>query len=182
MVVDALTSSHGGAGLIFYWALLGLVLDMFILNIGYSSNPFYIVLLVVVPLIIIYLQEPLAELINGHKPHFEGGILNFLISGFFEMFVTLLEYLSHTVSFLRVGGFVLVHAGMMIVVETLAHMAGNLAPVVMIFGNIFVIALEGLIVGIQALRLNYYELFSRFYDAVGKPFTPLTIQKDTVEL
>ena len=52
---------------------------------------------------------------------------------------------------------------------------------IVVVGNVFVIALEGLIVGIQALRLNYYEVFSRFYDPDGTPYEPLRLQSDTVE-
>ena len=48
---------------------------------------------------------------------------------------------------------------------------GSLA--VTIFGNCLVIVLEGLIVGIQVLRLEYYELFSRFYTGDGKEYKPL---------
>ena len=44
---------------------------------------------------------------------------------------------------------------------------------VAIIGNILVIVLEGLIVSIQVLRLEYYELFSRFYRGDGKPYRPI---------
>ena len=30
--------------------------------------------------------------------------------------------------------------------------------------------IEGLIVGIQVLRLEYYEMFSRYFKGDGKPF------------
>ena len=39
-------------------------------------------------------------------------------------------------------------------------------------GNLFVCGMEGLIVGIQVLRLEYYELFSRFYRGSGRAFEP----------
>lgn len=181
MFGPALTGSSGVAGLVFYLAVVGLLLDNMLLHIGFTKGTWYIVVLIVLPLIVMYLQEPLNTLIEEHKLRIENPA-DLLISGFFEMFVTLLEYLSNTVSFLRVGGFVLAHAGMMSVVETLATMAGAAAPVVMVFGNIFVICLEGLIVGIQALRLNYYEVFSRFFDADGAAFEPLVLKPDTVEL
>ena len=48
-----------------------------------------------------------------------------------------------------------------------------------VIGNIFVMGMEGLIVGIQALRLEFYEVFSRFYDGDGYPFEPVTIKYDT---
>ncbi len=48
----------------------------------------------------------------------------------------------------------------------------------MVFGNILIIVLEGMIVAIQAMRLTYYELFSRFYGGEGKQFTPYKIEKE----
>jgi len=52
-------------------------------------------------------------------------------------------------------------------------MSGTGSLVVSIIGNIIVIVLEGLIVGIQVLRLEYYELFSRFYTGNGREYKPL---------
>ena len=82
--------------------------------------------------------------------------------------------ITNSMSYLRVGGFVLSHAGMMLVVMTLVEMTGNAGILVMIFGNLFVMCLEGLIVGIQALRLEYYEMFSRYYTGGGREFRPIT--------
>ncbi len=108
---------------------------------------------------------------------FPEGVGNFLTQTFFEMFEVVLSFVTNTMSFLRVGGFILVHAGMMAVVFTLAEMVGGGAsPVVIIIGNIFVMALEGLIVGIQVLRLEFYEIFSRFFDADGGQFKPATVK------
>ena len=79
-------------------------------------------------------------------------------------------------SFLRVGGFILSHAGMMTVVMSLAEMVGaGAGPIVVIFGNLFVMCLEGLIVGIQVLRLEFYEIFSRNFEGNGKPYEPATV-------
>ncbi|MFV0351549.1 MAG: V-type ATP synthase subunit I [Oscillospiraceae bacterium] len=173
----ALTGSNGLAGLIFYVAAVFLLVDMVMLNTGIAFSPLYIICLLVVPFIVMYLQEPLSEILDGHGLHVESwGDL--LISSFFEMFVTILDFLANTVSFLRVGGFVLAHAGMMSVVETLASMSSGAGSIlVMVLGNVFVICLEGLIVGIQALRLNYYELFSRFFEADGVPFKALSVRR-----
>ena len=46
-------------------------------------------------------------------------------------------------------------------------------PVVVILGNALIIALEGLLSGIQGLRLEFYEMFSRYYQGDGRPFLPL---------
>ena len=88
-----------------------------------------------------------------------------------------LSFITNTMSFLRVGGFVLSHAGMMLVVYTLAEMVGGFGEIiVLILGNVFVMCLEGLIVGIQVLRLEFYEMFSRYYEGNGIPFK--TIKED----
>ena len=104
--------------------------------------------------------------------------MDFILQNIFELLEYVLSYLSNTVSFLRVGAFVLVHAGMMMVVFSLAGESKNIF--VIILGNILVIALEGLLTGIQALRLEYYEMFSRFYNGDGKPFSPFTSKKTLV--
>ena len=51
---------------------------------------------------------------------------------------------------------------------------GNPNWIVVVLGNLFVCGLEGLIVGIQVLRLEYYEMFSRFYKGTGRVFQPYT--------
>lgn len=53
-------------------------------------------------------------------------------------------------------------------------MTGNAGPVVFVLGNLFVMGLEGLIVGIQTLRLEYYEMFSRYFVGNGKKFTMIS--------
>lgn len=107
---------------------------------------------------------------------FPSGFGGFLTETFFEMFEVILSFVTNTMSFLRVGGFILVHAGMMEVVFKLSEMVGGGAsPVIIVIGNVFVMAMEGLIVGIQVLRLEFYEIFSRFFDAAGEPFKPFVV-------
>ena len=59
------------------------------------------------------------------------------------------------------------------IIANMLSPAGNV--MIVIFGNIFVIGLEGLLVGIQVLRLEFYEMFSRFFEGNGKPFVPVTV-------
>ena len=97
----------------------------------------------------------------------------FIVQTFFEMFEVLLSYFSNSLSFVRIGAFAVSHAAMMEVVLMLAGAeAGSPNWVVVVLGNIFVCGLEGLIVGIQVLRLEYYEMFSRFYKGTGREFKP----------
>ncbi|MEG0542043.1 MAG: V-type ATPase 116kDa subunit family protein, partial [Angelakisella sp.] len=167
----AVFSNNGIAGLVFYVAVIYAALGTLLLN-KTVLTPVYIICFIAVPLIIVFFKEPLGHLLHKKKA-FPDGIGGFVIESFFEMFEVLLSFVSNTMSFLRVGGFILSHAGMMAVVMTLSNMVGGGAsPVVIIIGNIFVMCLEGLIVGIQVLRLEFYEIFSRFYDGDGKTFAP----------
>ncbi|MBQ4313109.1 MAG: hypothetical protein IJC18_02755 [Clostridia bacterium] len=171
----ALFGQNGVAGLVFYTSVIVAVVSALVFKANIISTA-YILLLIVLPLLLIFLQEPLSELIAGEKDWMPEKIGDFLMQNFFELFEVILSYVSNTVSFLRVGAFILVHYGMMTVVFTLAEMspegtAGKVVYIaVVIIGNFIVIALEGLLVGIQALRLEYYEMFSRFYSGSGRPF------------
>lgn len=116
------------------------------------------------------LSRYIAEAKKEHK-----SVGSFIIEGFIELFEACLTYITNTMSFLRIGGFILSHAGMMLVVSTLAGSEMSVKYfLVQILGNLFVIGMEGFLVGIQVLRLEFYEIFSRFYKGDGKPFTPVT--------
>ncbi|MDM8567558.1 V-type ATPase 116kDa subunit family protein [Candidatus Halobeggiatoa sp. HSG11] len=88
---------------------------------------------------------------------------------------SVINYLANTLSFLRVAAFSLNHAALAIAVFTLADMMDFPASwLVIVLGNLFIVGLEGAIVTIQVLRLEYYEGFSRFFSGDGKEFKPLT--------
>jgi len=107
-----------------------------------------------------------------HK-HRKKPVSEFIIEGVIELFENALTYVTNTMSFLRVGGFILSHAGMMLVVSILSKGFTNIPA--MVIGNILVIGIEGFIVGIQVLRLEFYEMFSRYYKGGGSAFKPIVI-------
>ena len=169
--VEVVCSHNGIAGLMLYGYIgvgaalqLGLGIPVF--------NIFTIIPFVAIPLLLIFLKEPIHRKVHHHKM-FPAGFGGFFVEAFFELFEIILSYLTNTMSFLRVGGFILSHAGMMLVVTSLMSMVGDAGLLVMIFGNIFVMALEGMIVGIQVLRLQFYEMFSRYYSGNGVAFNAL---------
>jgi len=166
----AFFSPNGVAGFVFYAYVLTTVALMFLTSIDLLT-PFFMIPFVFIPLLLIMFKEPLERLIEGHRL-FPDGFGGFLTEAFFETFETVLSYITNTMSFLRVGGFVLSHAGMMLVVFSLMDMmAGPVAQTLtFILGNLFVMGLEGLIVGIQVLRLEFYEMFSRYFEGNGIPF------------
>ena len=50
---------------------------------------------------------------------------------------------------------------------------------ILLLGNILVIGLEGLSAGIQSLRLNYYEFFSKYFTGNGKAYAPISLRSET---
>ena len=173
----ALFGTSGVSGIIFYGALVfGLAAEIF-MGIHVMTLP-YILGLIVLPFLLIFFAEPLADLVNGEEhwqPESWGG---YIVENLFESIEVLLGYVTNTMSFLRVGAFVLVHAGMMLVVFVLAETVGGAGYwVVVVIGNALVMVLEALLVAIQVLRLEYYEMFSRFYSGEGKPFEPVNVNK-----
>ena len=163
--------TNGAAGLVFYFALASTI----VLFLSGRTLPATVILVVmfVVPLLLMFFKEPLTAVVEKKSAKLEGGAGMFAVQGLFELFEVLLSYFSNTLSFVRVGAFAVSHAAMMEVVLMLAGAeAGSPNWAVVVGGNLFVCGMEGLIVGIQVLRLEYYELFSRFYRGSGRSFVP----------
>lgn len=177
-IEKAVFSNNGIAGLVFYGSIAAGIVCTMMLDIKIMSAPF-VILLIVIPAICIFCKVPFAAVCKYREFRLsedgeEMGVGNFIVENFFEMFEYALSYISNTMSFMRVGGFVLSHAGMMLVVSTLMEMAGTGAkPFILVIGNAFVMLMEGMIVAIQIIRLEFYEIFSRFYNGEGKPFEPV---------
>ncbi|MCM8825380.1 MAG: hypothetical protein NC937_04450 [Candidatus Omnitrophica bacterium] len=92
----------------------------------------------------------------------------------------MLGYVANTVSFIRIAAFALNHFGFFMTIFAISDMLKHsqmilLSWAALLLGNILVIILEGLVVFIQSLRLNYYEFFSRFFVAGKTPYQPLAL-------
>lgn len=164
--------TNGVAGLVFYFALASVIV-LFMTGRPLPAA-FILAVMFVIPLLIIFFKEPLTALVEKKAEGIEDGVGMFITQGIFELFEVLLSYFSNTLSFVRVGAFAVSHAAMMQVVLMLAgaEAGGSVNWGIVIGGNLFVCGMEGLIVGIQVLRLEYYELFSRFYRGSGRAFEP----------
>ena len=166
--------TNGIAGFVFYGAVTAVIL-LFMTGHALPAAGVLVVMFVI-PLIAIAFKEPLGKLVQKKADAMPKEKGMFLLTSFFELFEVILSYFSNTLSFVRIGAFAVSHAAMMEVVLMLAgYTGGGLAGtnwIVVVLGNVFVCAMEGLIVGIQVLRLEYYEMFSRFYKGSGRPFVP----------
>ncbi len=172
-LASALFGPNGVAGLVFYSSMIFIVLKL-VVKMPVPTSVFAILMLLSV--VLIFLREPLAAIIKREEHWQPESWGEYSLDNGAELFEVVLSYFSNTLSFLRVGAFVLIHAGMMLMFFKLAEYMPNAAlyTLLIVFGNIFVMVLEGLLVGIQVLRLEFYEMFSRFYFGDGRDWTPVS--------
>jgi V/A-type H+-transporting ATPase subunit I len=173
----AFFAKTGLAGAVFFWYALSLAVRL-VLGGRIGGLDFVALAL---PLLAIFFREPLVHLISGHRPILKEGMLSFLMEGIVEILESLTYYVSNSVSFLRVAAFAMAHAVLSVIVFELGDMVAA-APGGMVFkvlivliGNLIIIVLEGLIVTIQVVRLQYYEFFSKFFTETGEAFKPFTL-------
>jgi V/A-type H+-transporting ATPase subunit I len=114
----------------------------------------------------------------GAPPRVEGRGLQ-VLEGAIEVVDDTVRYVANTISFIRIAAFALAHAGLFIAVFSLADTLGALRGgglwywLTIVLGNVVIILLEGLVVSIQIIRLEYYEFLSKFFHGGGAPFSPL---------
>ena len=178
---DAIFSANGIAGILAYSSMVFLATD-FMANDEVKQkisvvNKEAVITTLIVGVVMMFFYEFVKEKLADKSYKLKPG--SYLLSNIIELFESILSFFSNTVSYLRLGAFVLVHAGMMMVVTTLAGEKVNVTfVIVMILGNALVIALEALLTGIQSLRLQFYEMFSRYYSGQGRAFTPVNIYEE----
>jgi len=160
----------------------GIYIVFYLISHNYKQLPpgNIIFLLVGLPSLLLFIKEP-----HHYFKHQAGqsdkkfnvtAILNFFMGWIVELLEIFSGYLSNTLSFMRVAGLGMAHVCLMISFFTIAEMTSGIKSVViLILGNILVISLEGLSAGIQALRLNYYEFFTKFFHGTGKLYTPISL-------
>lgn len=166
---EAILGQHGLAALISFT--------------GFILTAFYFVGVRVVPGVLEFpelkmgalMQWPFFLMIAGIlmmilKPVFAKESFSAGVAGILE---TMTAFLANTFSYARIAGFAIVHAALAIFVHTL--MEANLIMGIgmgIIFLNIFALTIEFMVCMIQALRLLYYEFFTKFYRGTGYPYRP----------
>ncbi len=173
-VGKALFGKTGLSGAIFFWYVIFMVIRIFAFN---SSIQLFDWIIIGISLFCVFAAHPLQNIVEKHKPIFHEGIGVAIIEGIVEILEVVSSYLSNTVSFLRVGAFALAHAVLGFIIHTMMELVGESAGLpaeilIQIVGNAVVIVLEGMIVSIQVIRLQYYEFFSKFFTETGKEFIP----------
>ncbi len=176
--------SYGVAGAIFYWGILGLLLKYTSLQerglVGIVT-----ILVVVLPLIAWALRAPLRHALarrSGADSGNDGGYFSAIMESVVEAFEAALSYMANTISFVRLAAYAMSHAAVLMAtfvmareVEKVSVGGGLLAILVIIGGNLIAIVLEGIIAAVQALRLEYYEFFNKFFSGSGREYKPFAL-------
>ena len=158
----ALFNADGVSGLLLYLSILWGIVDL-------SRNQFSPLNLwsIIIPLVIIFSTQWIDS---------KGSMLERFLVSLFKAYDVIIANFSNTLSFLRVAAFALNHGALAFALLTLASITEGVGHwSIIIFGNIFILVLEGAIVAIQVLRLEYYEGFSRFFTADGYLFKPMEL-------
>lgn len=174
---EAFFGKNGLAGTIFFWYVVYVVIKLVAFK---KPIAVYDWVIIGIALFFAAFCEPFENLVAGRRPLLENGVGTFVISGIVELIEVISGYLSNTVSFVRVGAFALSHAVLDFLILTLTQMCGGEGSVagiaILIVGNAIVIVLEGMIVAIQVIRLQYYEFFSKFFHETGREFKPFKFE------
>lgn len=161
---EALLDSHGAAGLLLYLGLLAAAWRY--ASAGEANTAALLTAGVALAAMSAHAWQ--------HNPGAPVG--ERLLIALMDGFEAIMAYVSNTLSFLRLAAFSLNHVALAIAVFTVGGMLHEIGYwLTVVLGNVFIIALEGAIVAIQALRLEYYEGFSRFFGGDGRPFRPLVL-------
>ena len=174
----ALFGKSGLAGAVFFWYVV--LLAVRIAALGHSPQ-IYDWVVIGTALFFSAFGEPLIRLVDGERPVIENGLFAMVIEAVVELLETIITYLSNSISFLRVGAFALAHAVLGFIILTMSEMVGGVGGIaVTILGNAIVVVLEGMIVAIQAIRLQYYEFFSKFFNETGREFEPYKFEYKSI--
>jgi len=187
-VRKALIGQWSAASLIFFWSLL-VLFGMRMMGKEVAAPTWLIVSLLAVPLclvgggqVVCLLWEKRCALRAGDEVHaeeIEEGEEEEIATILFEPIEIVMNLFSNSVSFLRVAAFGLAHAALTMAVFVINDMVDSPTAKVLSLPleHLFIIVLEGMIVTIQCLRLEYYEFFSKFFVGNGVAYAPLSIRK-----
>jgi V/A-type H+-transporting ATPase subunit I len=178
----AIFGERGLVGAFTYWVCLAIG-TKFVLSGEVGLTAAALTLLIGVPALTILFRRPIEAILqrrSAKRPAWRD-VPFFFVESLVDLGDAFLSYLANTVSFIRLSAFSLAHIGLFAAVfalaESLSAVRGGGAWywITLFVGNVVIILLEGLIASIQAIRLEYYELFSKFFKGGGEEFHPLEV-------
>ena len=175
-IEEGIFGKEGIAGLMMMTSFVLLILNIVKVN----PLPKTVGLLILLAsIVMIVFSRPIAAKIEKRDEVFESSAFDYYVESSFSIIEALLSVFSNLVSFTRVGAFAINHVGLYMAFEVMSKIAGGgiKGLIILILGNILIIGLEGMIVFIQGLRLEFYEMFSKYYQGNGRKFRPIKESK-----
>ncbi|MEI6386919.1 MAG: V-type ATPase 116kDa subunit family protein [Spirochaetota bacterium] len=176
-VGHAIFQKTGLCGAFFLWWSIGMAIRVLV-NSSFGLGWWDAVALGL-PVVLLIFEEQLAGLIDGHVHHDDDGMFANVIKALVIVIETFSYYFSVTLSFLRVGAFALSHVVLSFVAFKMGSMVNDGSPLgfflealIVVLFNIIILVLEGMVVAIQVVRLQYYEFLSKFVTETGTLFAP----------
>jgi V/A-type H+-transporting ATPase subunit I len=166
-----------------YWIAVGLLVRHLTGGPG-SVTLGTAVLWLAPPTALILLKEPARAILASVRARRRPAVSEMLaaiVESLVDLLDTAMSAIANTATFIRLAAFALSHAGLFLATFSVADAvassgtaAGSIgALLVLVLGNAVIIGLEGLIVAVQSIRLEYYEFFSKFYSGGGEEYRPL---------
>jgi len=175
--------SHGIISFLFY--LLIIITGLLTIKYNISINLYLVLAIAFILLGLLAGKEYVSKFFLRSQAEKEDGENSSIIQEIFELIELAMNYFTNTVSFVRIGAFAMSHAALGVAVFQLNVVfkemlnTGFITDLInIIFGNILIILMEGMVVTIQSLRLQYYEFFSKFFEGDGRKFNPISIEKN----
>jgi V/A-type H+-transporting ATPase subunit I len=100
----------------------------------------------------------------------EGTVLGALSNGGLEVFERISQFMSNTISYVRLAVMLLVHAALLLIINLMQPWSNPVYIAPWVILNLLILSFEAFIVYVQDLRLHLYEFFTKFYSGTGKPF------------
>ena len=175
-IEEGIFGKEGIAGLMMMTSFVLLILN--IVKVNPLPKTVGLVILLA-SIVMIVFSRPIAAKIEQRDEVFESSAFDYYVESSFSIIEALLSVFSNLVSFTRVGAFAINHVGLYMAFEVMSKIAGGgiKGLIILILGNILIIGLEGMIVFIQGLRLEFYEMFSKYYQGNGRKFRPIKESK-----
>ena len=176
-IEEGIFGKEGLAGLMMMISFIIIILNL----VEKSPIPMPVgIIVLVMSIIMMIFKQPIARKLKGSKRLYDTGKGDYYIESSFSIIEALLSVFSNLVSFTRVGAFAINHVGLYMAFEVMASIAGGgfWGTIILILGNILIIGLEGMIVFIQGLRLEFYEMFSKYYEGNGRLFRPINSNEE----
>jgi V/A-type H+-transporting ATPase subunit I len=194
-VVGGLLDKFGVAGAVFYWGVLALAMKYAAVQ---EAGLLWLVLVavVVLPLAAVALKEPLQFILarwaargaaHGHAAQ-EASLAEAVLGSLVDAFEMVIRLAANTLSFVRLAGYAISHAAILMATFVMVAQVQKAARgplgdclqvLLIVLGNAVAIVLEGTVALVQAVRLEYYEFFGKFFSGSGRAFQPFrfTVEK-----